>query len=91
MFRQSWSLRSGEHQYFAGLFVMSMAVTGVAITIATDSIAFLASGGTVANIRPRKGFQIALDGKVEFAAHLAIGKAQRMESGAPGFAAMPRN
>jgi len=38
----------GTHRFTAVLFVMNMAVTGVVITIVTDSIAFPVTVGTVA-------------------------------------------
>jgi hypothetical protein len=44
-----WPVRSGMHQFIAVLIAMNMAATGVAITIATDSIAFRASAGTGAS------------------------------------------
>jgi hypothetical protein len=55
-----WSVRSGTHRFIAVLFVMSMAATGVVITIVTDSIAFPVSVGTAASARPRSGLGVAL-------------------------------
>jgi len=44
-----WSVRSGTHRSIAVRIVMNMAVTGVVITIVTDSIAFPVTVGTVAS------------------------------------------
>jgi len=60
MFRllRSW-VGSGTHRSIAALIVMTMAATGVATTIDTDSIDFLVTAGTAA--RTNKDKQRKLD------------------------------
>jgi hypothetical protein len=43
---------TGTHRSIAVLIVMSMAATGVVITIVIDSIAFLVNVGTAASVMP---------------------------------------
>jgi hypothetical protein len=49
----SW-VGSGTHRFIAARIVMSMAATGVVITIVTGSIVFLGSVGTAASLRSRR-------------------------------------